>query len=210
MPLALVLPASRFGAQATLLDVVDDDGAPLPEAVRRANRLVRDSVERFVLSLAPEAVPDSVEADFVAVTGRTERLYVSDAAYSTLVTLSVGSGDGEGTVVYLPVTIDLARGEAVRLGDLFAPGTGWEEALAATVRTATLAAVPGAEATQVPDSGFDALAGPDPAFTLGPDALALHVPPRRLVSTALHAEVAYSALARYARPDGLLDRLGDG
>ncbi|MEM6289441.1 MAG: hypothetical protein AAF845_20045 [Bacteroidota bacterium] len=204
--ISYVFPDSRYGAGATLLEVSGDD---LPEAIRQARQVVRDSVDRFLLALAPEAVPDSVDTDFVSVSGQTDRLFVSDDVYSTLVTLVVGSGGSDGATVYLPVTVDLDSGEAVRLGDLFAPGTRWREALASAVRTATLAAVPGAEAAQVP-TGFEALVGDDPAFTLGPEALALHIPPRALTSAALHPEVAYTALTRHARQGGVLDRLGGG
>lgn len=202
VPLAYVLPDSRFGANVRLLEVTDDDG--LPEAVRAANEAVRDSAERFVLSLAPEAVPDSVEADFVTVSGRTDRLFVGDGVYSTLVTLSIRSGDGAGATVFLPVTVDLESGAAVRLGGLFVGGSDWREALAQIVRTAALAAVPGTEAAQLPNDPL----GPNPAFTLGPDGLALHIPPGQIASEALHPEVAYGALARYAVPGGLVTRLG--
>lgn len=199
---------------------VEAVGDPLPTPVEAANAAVVDSVRALAASFRPEAAPPGVAVTPypVEVTGQVGEVHVTDGLLSALVSIYAYTGGAHGNTFFLPLNFDLTTGRPVRLGDLFREGTAYGDTLAAYVErevTRQLAAQidePVADARRmIYTEGLDDFREGRFAFTLGPDALHVHVPPYQLASYAagtFDVAVPYAALRPFAAPGTPLPRLG--
>jgi hypothetical protein len=206
-------PARTYRVAIGYPQIRRTSGEPLAPALQAVNAAIRDSVDALADDFRPEGPPPGADAPVypVEVDGSTPRTWVSDDAFSALVEVYAYTGGAHGNTYFLPLTFNLATGEAVGPADLFAEGTPWADTLAARVERDVVRQLGGRGDLFV--DGLDPIRGGRVDLTLGPDSLAVHVPPYQLSSYAsgpFHVGVPLAAVSTYARPGGLLARVMGG
>lgn len=191
------------------------------QVVRAVNDAVLDSVVALAERFRPtEAVPPDAPAyEVVTVEGFTDDVFLGADVFSAYVETYVYLGGAHGSSVAVPLNRDLRAGAAIRLGDLFRPGTPWPDTLSAQAErglvrkaigsglAASLADMPGL----LYPEGYDREVMRDARFTLGADSLAIHFVHYEVSAYAFgtsRVTVAYAALAPLMRTDGVAARLG--
>lgn len=230
-----VAPASAFTARADSLVEVDpslrysarivypqvEADGPLPPGAEAANAAIVDSVRALAAVFRPEPPPPGVSvAPYpVELEGDYDDVLLTDGLLSALVDLYAYTGGAHGTTFFLPLNLDLTTGRPIRLGDLFREGTPVGDTLAAHVERGVAQALAAqfgepieAARRSIYAAGLDDFRGGRFAFTLGPDALLVHVPPYQLAAYAagsFSVPVPYAALRPFAEAGGPLARLGE-
>jgi len=206
-------PARTYRVAIGYPQIRRTSGAPLAPALQAVNAAIRDSVDALADDFRPEGPPPGADAPVypVEVDGSTPRTWVSDDAFSALVEVYAYTGGAHGNTYFLPLTFNLATGEAVGPADLFAEGTPWADTLAARVERDVVRQLGGRGGLFA--DGLDPIRGGRVDLTLGPDSLMVHIPPYQLSSYAsgsFHVGVPLAAVAPFARPGGLLARVVGG
>lgn len=202
-------PARTYRVAIGYPQIRATDGEPLPVALQAANAAVRDTVAAFADDLRPEAPPPGADPpDYpVEADGRTDRVWLSDDVFSTLVEVYVYTGGAHGATYFVPITVDLATGAPVAPADLFDAGTPWADTLAAHVGRGIRSRIRPTDVFAT--DGLDNIREGRVDLTLSPDSLTVYVPAGQVSSFAagsFHIAVPRAAVEAFVRPGGLLAR----
>ncbi len=181
-------------------------------AVARVNRAIEDSVAALVARARPNlndftGDPETDRWITGEVSGSYGPTLLQGDLLSTRLDAYVYTGGAHGTTVGVPLNFDLRTGRAVRLGELFRPGTAYLDTLAA-LATARLAAARGGTEWMF-EERVPPTAGVLSAFTLGPDSLTVFFPPYAIAQYAMgpsEVSLPYRRLARVLDSEGPVAR----
>ena len=196
-------------------------GAAAPDALRAANRGMRDSVEAFVRAVTPTEPPGEHDVtDLFETSGGFETTLFESDLYSGVVDVMSFAGGAHPNTFVLGLTVDLRTGAPVALADLFRAGAPFLDSLSAHVgrgvaaQYAERAGVDLAEARTIV-AGYNpgGVHLSAPSWSLAPEGLVVHVPPYAVLSYAAggyRVTVPSAALAGLWAAEGPAARLYAG